>query len=339
MGERLDARFDALCSWISQVADLPDQELKALSGDASFRRYFRVGGSDGRSYVVIDAPPERYDAAAFMRIAERFYCLGINVPQVFQADPERGFFVVTDFGDQCYLAQLNESTAERLYDDAMRALQRLQGAGRGDENFLPAYDQGLLLAEMRLFREWYLERHLQLSLNAHHTQALDATFDWLAGEALAQPRVWVHRDYHSRNLMVTAQHNPGILDFQDAVCGPVAYDLVSLLRACYIAWPRAHVERWVQIYRDRAGAADIPVGATAQEFLRWFDLIGVQRHLKAIGIFARLKHRDHKPHYLADIPRTLAYVLAICTRYSELRPLRRLLQELGLAEGIGQMPS
>jgi N-acetylmuramate 1-kinase len=198
------------------------------------------------------------------------------------------------------------------------------------ESFLPVYDVELLHREMEIFREWYLGRHLATKLTAGQRTVLDEAFVRLARAALAQPRVWVHRDYHSRNLMVTDRNNPGILDFQDAVLGPVTYDLVSLLRDCYIAWPRERVDDWVKGYHELAAQSGIPVGEDDAQFLRWFDLMGVQRHLKATGIFARLKHRDGKPGYLPDIPRTLGYVHEVCARYPELQPLGALLRELKL---------
>jgi hypothetical protein len=204
-----------------------------------------------------------------------------------------------------------------------------QAAGK----FLPDYDETLLQREMEIFREWYLGRHLGITLTTGQQAALDETFMLLARTALSQPRVWVHRDYHSRNLMVTDRNNPGILDFQDAVRGPVTYDLVSLLRDCYIAWPRERVEDWVKGYHDLALQSGIPVGDDDNHFLRWFDLMGVQRHLKATGIFARLNHRDGKPGYLSDIPRTMGYVQAVGARYPELQALNALLRELKLTEG------
>jgi aminoglycoside/choline kinase family phosphotransferase len=325
----LDDRLQVLRSWLDDFLDAPVDEIRAASGDASFRRYFRLHVG-GRSYIAMDAPPSQYDARNYMRISERFRQIGLNVPQVLHSDAERGFLLLTDLGEALYLARLNEHTVERLYGDAMAALRLLQRAGGGDDGFLPDYDEGLLLAEMRLFHDWYLQRHLALTLTRTQSAVLQEAFTRLAGRALEQPQVWVHRDYHSRNLLVTEQHNPGIVDFQDAVRGPVTYDLVSLLRDCYIAWPRPRVEQWVADYHAAALLAGIPVGETPSQFLSWFDWMGVQRQLKAVGIFARLLHRDGKPGYVADISRTLGYTLEVSARYQELQPLHRLLCELKL---------
>jgi aminoglycoside/choline kinase family phosphotransferase len=283
----------------------------------------------------MDAPPDKGDMHSYVAIARRFHALGLNVPEVLEENHDLGFFLVTDLGDQLYLRHLSDLTVERLYGDAMGALVVLQAGSftQTTGKFLPDYDETLLWREMEIFREWYLGRHLGLKLAAGQQAALDETFTLLARAALSQPQVWVHRDYHSRNLMVTARNNPGILDFQDAVCGPVTYDLVSLLRDCYIAWPRERVEDWVKGYHELALQSGIPVGDDDNRFLRWFDLMGAQRHLKATGIFARLNHRDGKPGYLSDIPRTLGYVQEVSARYPELQALNALLRELNLTEG------
>ena len=283
----------------------------------------------------MDAPPDKGDMHSYVAIARRFHALGLNVPEILEENHDLGFFLITDLGDRLYLRHLSDRTVERLYGDAMGALVVLQAGSftQAAGKFLPDYDETLLRREMEIFREWYLGRHLGLKLAAGRQATLDKTFTLLARAALSQPRVWVHRDYHSRNLMVTDRNNPGILDFQDAVLGPVTYDLVSLLRDCYIAWPRERVEDWVKGYHDLALQSGIPVGDDDNRFLRWFDLMGVQRHLKATGIFARLNHRDGKPGYLSDIPRTLGYVQEVSARYPELQPLNALLRELKLTEG------
>ena len=283
----------------------------------------------------MDAPPDKGDMHSYVAIARRFHALGLNVPEVLEENHDLGFFLITDLGDQLYLRHLSDRTVERLYGDAMGALVVLQAGSftQTTGKFLPDYDETLLRREMEIFREWYLGRHLGLKLAAGQQTALDEMFTLLARAALSQPRVWVHRDYHSRNLMVTDRNNPGILDFQDAVRGPVTYDLVSLLRDCYIAWPRERVEDWVKGYHELALQSGIPAGEDDAQFLRWFDLMGVQRHLKATGIFARLNHRDGKPGYLSDIPRTLGYVQEVSARYPELQPLNALLRELKLTEG------
>lgn len=321
-------RFHALKNWLGQTLKR-DFELRPASEDASFRRYFRVTTTEG-AHIVMDAPPDKEDARAYVEVAERFYRLGLNVPRILEWDKERGFLLITDLGARMYLDCLNPATVEPLYNDALNALVTLQTGILSDSGFLPDYDLALLKREMELFREWYLGQHLGIALGAAHHRVLDEAFTVLAQSALEQPKVWVHRDYHSRNLMVTPVNNPGILDFQDAVRGPITYDLVSLLRDCYIAWPQSQVEAWVKAFHARAGQAGLPVGPDGALFLRWFDYMGVQRHLKAIGIFARLNHRDGKPGYLKDIPRTLGYVVDVCRRHRPLTPLARLLNELGV---------
>lgn len=323
-------RFGLLLDWLATV--LPNKDLKVApaSSDASFRRYFRVNYDD-ISHIVMDAPPERENCRPFVAIAAALGDLGLQVPQVLEADLEQGFLLLTDLGSRQYLAELNEASVENLYGDALSALARLQLGGDTTGSLLPPYDVALLHREMELFREWFLGRHLSLILSEAEHRLLDQAFAGLADSALEQPRVWVHRDYHSRNLMVTAYHNPGVLDFQDAVIGPVTYDPVSLLRDCYIAWPRARVEAWAVGYWEHLRALGRNDLGDAKTFLRWFDLMGVQRHLKAIGIFARLNIRDGKPVYLHDIPRTLAYLLDVAARYPELTELHDLLRRRGVA--------
>lgn len=323
----MDNRLETLKDWVGQVLDLREYELRPASADASFRRYFRVSGS-GATYIVMDAPPDKEDSRPFIEIAQRLHQLGLNVPEVLEQDLARGYLLLTDLGQQPYLAQLNESTVERLYGDALGALVILQAGIFTDPGFLPEYDAVLLRRELELFREWYLGRHLGLTLNGTQTAVLDEAYTLLVRSALAQPRVWVHRDYHARNLMLTPVNNPGILDFQDAVRGPATYDLVSLLRDCYIAWPLERIEEWALGYQTLALQSGLPVCADETRFLREFDLMGVQRHLKATGIFARLNHRDGKPAYLDDIPRTLGYVVGVSGRHPALHGLYHLLMDL-----------
>ncbi len=321
----LDERLALCARWTGEVLGAEDVALTPASADASFRRYFRARrGSE--SFIVMDAPPAQEDCRPFVAVSRALAGLGLNVPRVLAADLERGLLMLTDLGSRLYLPALDEGSVEALYGDALEALARLQAGGNPATTLLPPYDQALLHREMALFREWFLGRHLGLELDGAEHEALDRSFAALAARALAQPRVWVHRDYHSRNLMVTERDNPGILDFQDAVVGPVTYDLVSLLRDCYVAWPRERVERWALAHRRRLlarGLDDLPDEAT---FLADFDLMGVQRHLKASGIFARLNHRDGKPGYLGDIPRTLGYVLEVAPRYPALVGLDDLLR-------------
>jgi len=323
----LDSRLETLKDWVGKVLDIREYEVRPASTDASFRRYFRVT-SPGATHIVMDAPPDKEDMRPFIEVAQRLHHLGLNVPEVLEQDLAQGYLLLTDLGERMYLPQLNAGTVERLYGDALGALVVLQAGIFSDPAFLPEYGEPLLRREMELFREWYLGHHLGLGLSETQHATLDDAFAALSRSALAQPRVWVHRDYHSRNLMVTSVNNPGILDFQDAVRGPATYDLVSLLRDCYIAWPRAQVEEWALGYQVLALQSGLPVCEDEAQFLREFDLMGVQRHLKASGIFARLNHRDGKPGYLNDIPRTLGYVVEVASRRPELHGLHNLLVDL-----------
>ena len=311
-------RLEALKHWLETELSFQEYTLNPASADASFRRYFRVTHEAG-SYIVMDAPPDREDSRPFVTVSKLLADAGLHVPEVLDADLGQGFLLLTDLGSQSYLEALDADSVERLYGDALGALASIQTC-RPAAGVLPDYDRELLLREMELFREWLLGTHLGLSLNAAQSALLDGVFARLADSALAQPRVCVHRDYHSRNLMVTPRNNPGILDFQDAVLGPVTYDLVSLLRDCYVQWPRERVEDWALGYHELALQSGIlrEEHESPQQFLCWFDLMGVQRHLKAAGIFARLNHRDGKPGYLQDIPRTLGYVTAVTAGYPEL---------------------
>jgi aminoglycoside/choline kinase family phosphotransferase len=287
--------------------------LVPASEDASFRRYFRVQPGEGPSLVVMDAPPDREDCGPFVAIAQRLAAVGLHVPAIHAADLDLGFVLLEDLGAIPYLQALDDATVDALYGDATRALRTMQREVASDG--LPPYDRALLQTEMALFTDWLLGRHLGLDLSDEERRILEQTFELLVDNALEQPVVCVHRDYHSRNLMVVDANNPGIIDFQDAVAGPVTYDLVSLLRDCYIAWPPERVDAWVDAY-----AAGAP-GVDRATFRRWFDRMGVQRHLKAAGIFARLRHRDGKPGYLADIPRTLGYIVEVAGRDAAVRPL------------------
>jgi N-acetylmuramate 1-kinase len=322
-----DQRLAALSVWAAGVLQDPNCRVRPASADASFRRYFRITTADGRTFVAMDAPPGKEDVRPFVRIALALRALGLNVPEIVAQDAGQGFLLLTDLGDQHYLSALKQDTVEALYGDALRALVALQAGGK-DPSFLPPYDAALLRREMELFREWYLGKHLGLTLSPQQHALLDDIFERLTASALGQPKVWVHRDYHSRNLMVTKPNNPGVLDFQDAVYGPITYDLVSLLRDCYVSWPPSQISRWIDTYLAQARTAGLPPMEKAS-FIRWFDWMGVQRHLKATGIFARLNHRDGKPGYLNDIPRTLGYVRDVTARYPELGGLQQLLQQHG----------
>jgi aminoglycoside/choline kinase family phosphotransferase len=273
----------------------------------------------------MDAPPEVEEIERFVRIARRLRSLGLNTPQVYAQEPSQGLLLLGDLGTRHYLDALSEDNADRLYGDALAALAVIQACVPTDG--LPDYDGSFLRSEMELFREWLLTRQLGWEPEAEDEAALERAFDFLEASLLGQPRVCVHRDFHSRNLMVTAPPSPGILDFQDAVVGPLAYDPVSLLRDCYIAWPRERVEDWARGYAVLAVRSGILRREDEDRFMTWFDLTGVQRHLKASGIFARLNIRDGKPGYLADIPRTLGYVVQVAPAYPELAELADLIRD------------
>jgi aminoglycoside/choline kinase family phosphotransferase len=322
----MNIRNQQMMDWLQDVG-LHSRSIAPASADASFRQYFRVR-TDSGSFIVMDAPPDKEDTGPFIRVAQRFREIGLNVPEVLEQDPVKGFLLLSDLGQQTYLGLLNASSVERLYGDAMGALMVLQTGSYSDPDFLPQYDRPLLLTEMSLFRDWLLQKHLGLDLTDEQLRVLQDTFELLASNALEQPSAWVHRDYHSRNLMRTDEHNPGILDFQDAVLGPVTYDLVSLLKDCYINWPREQVENWVKGYQKLSLESGLQVTKDEKEYLRWFDLMGAQRHLKAAGIFARLYHRDGKAGYLADIPRTVGYISQLRDLYPELTPLIEIIDSI-----------
>jgi aminoglycoside/choline kinase family phosphotransferase len=320
----VDARLNALERWLGP--QFPDRSftLAPASEDASFRRYWRVS-FDGRSFVAMDAPPEKEDCRPYLHVAGLFAAAGVHVPRIFAQDVGRGFLLLEDLGSTTYLDQLSGSSAKELYAAAIDALIRIQCAGR--PGLLPDYDRALLERELRLFPEWYVPRELRKDLTAGQAGALEAAFEAILANNLAQPKVFVHRDYHSRNLMV-CRPLPGILDFQDAVYGPITYDLVSLFRDAYIRWPEEQVLDWVARYWEKARAARLPVDPDFAAFYRDFEWMGVQRQIKVVGIFARLCHRDGKRRYLADIPLVREYLYAACCRYRELAPLARLLEEL-----------
>lgn len=319
---------DALLKrWVEER--FADFHLSPASEDASFRRYFRVRSKD-TSLIVMDAPPALMKCDRILAVASAFLKLGLNVPRIHEADLDAGFIILDDFGREQYLDALNLDTAERLYGDALASLSKLQLLSRDRADELPPYDSALLRRELSLFDEWFLGRHLGISLANSERLELLQTYDALVDSALEQPVVWVHRDYHSRNLMVLPDNNPGILDFQDAVAGPVTYDLVSLLRDCYVSWPRPRVEGWALAHQAHLERSGFPSLGDPGSFLRWFDFMGMQRHLKAIGIFARLLLRDGKPTYVNDIPRTLGYVLDVGRRHGELSGFLDLLERIVL---------
>ncbi len=324
-------RLQQLNQWLSEIIGSEDYQLQSASGDASFRRYFRLTHND-ETCIVMDAPPAQEGCSPFIDVAERLLAVNINVPRILEKDLKQGFLLLSDLGDEQYLDHLTEESADKLYQDAMQALFCMQQ--QTDTNGLPPYDEKLLLQEMELFRNWLLKKHIGLDLSKEIQTMLDEVFKLLLDEALAQPKVFVHRDYHSRNLMINGSGfdsgNPGVLDFQDAVCGPFTYDLVSLLKDCYIKWPGQQIRGWAHNFFEQI--AENHPDIDEEKFMQWFDLMGVQRHLKASGIFARLCHRDGKSGYLADIPRTLSYIVDLNGEYPELQGLIELIQGISITE-------
>ena len=323
-----DTRLAQLSDWLSglEAPATRVDSLRPASADASFRRYFRVDTPEGQSLIVMDAPPPQEDVRPFIKVAELFSATGVSVPKILAADTERGFLLLSDLGSSTYLQQLNPDTAHKLYLDAIDALIQLQVQSRA--GVLPAYDRELLHRELMLFPDWYLTRHLKARLTDAQSADLNRVFDLLLANNLAQAQVYVHRDYHSRNLMVMDKGNPGILDFQDAVFGPITYDLVSLLRDAYIQWDEELVLDWTIRYWERARKAGLPVSHDVDAFYRDFEFMGLQRHLKVLGIFARLYHRDGKDGYLNDIPLVMEYTRKTAYRYKEFAPLVKLLDTL-----------
>ena len=328
----VDFRFDALSAWAASTLGTSLFVLAPASADASFRRYFRLTLQPGASVaqghstlICMDAPPPMEDCRPFIRVARLLIEAGVHAPEVIAADLVRGFLLLTDLGDVTYLAALDAASAPQLYSDAIDALIRWQCASREGE--LPPYDEALLKRELDLFPDWYVARHLGRGLTPAQAATLAHAFQLVQDNNLAQPRVFVHRDYHSRNLMVSAP-NPGVLDFQDAVYGPITYDLVSLLRDAYIAWDEAQQIDWAVRYWERARRAGLPVALDFSAFWRDFEWMGVQRLLKVLGIFARLCHRDGKAAYVDDMPRVMAYLRGACSRYRALGPLANLIDEL-----------
>ena len=305
-----DRRLEELENWLKGHADTSD--LRPASEDASFRRYFRLNAGS-ESLIAMDAPPPAEDCRPFVQVADYLRNMGLNAPRILKADLERGFLLLSDLGADQYLDHL-PAERDRLYRDAIDALLVIGIEGHAYRDALPPYDEALLSFEMSLFHDWLCEKYLGLEFSEDEEHEWGRTVSLLIDAALAQPRVFVHRDYHSRNLMVTETGNPGILDFQDAMNGPLTYDLVSLLKDCYIKWPYAFIESQAKRFFD----AQQGLSLDWPEFQRFFDLMGVQRHLKAAGIFARLNLRDGKPGYMKDIPRTLSYITELADVYEEL---------------------
>jgi aminoglycoside/choline kinase family phosphotransferase len=320
-----DKRRSDLERWITEQFHGARFSLAPASEDASFRRYFRATFQDGRTLIAMDAPPEKEDCRPFVHVARLLKEAGVHAPQVHAQDLHAGYLLLSDLGTRTYLAELNETSAERLFADATEALIAWQRASRPGE--LPPYDEALLRRELNLFPEWYVKRHRGVELSGAQAKTLESVFALLVKSALAQPAVYVHRDYMPRNLMVS-DPNPGVLDFQDAVIGPITYDMVSLMRDAFLSWDDERVLDWTVRYWQKAKSAGLPVDPDFGEFWRAFEWMGLQRHLKVLGIFARINYRDGKPKYLGDTPRFIAYARPVAQRYRELAPLLGLLDEI-----------
>ena len=322
-------RRQQLQRWIETRLHVSPLALEPASADASFRRYFRVR-THGQSLIAMDAPPELEDCRPFVRIAGLMAEAGMHVPQVIAQDLELGFLLLSDLGTASYLQALNDDTADQLFRDAIDALLRWQLASR--PGVLPPYDEAMLTRELKLFPEWYIQRHCGVTLTTTQQQALAALFTLILKSNLAQPAVYVHRDYMPRNLMV-CEPNPGVLDFQDAVYGPISYEVASLFKDAFVSWDEERVLDWTVRYWEKAKRAGLPVDTDFGNFYRDFEWMGLQRHLKVAGIFARLHYRDGKRNYLEDTPRFIGYVRAVAARYHALKPLLALLDRIeGKAE-------
>ena len=324
-----DARLNTLHNWLKALQPSWQLDLDTLapaSADASFRRYFRIESQnpDFGTLIIMDAPPQHEPLDAFIQVELLLSEAGLNVPKILEQNVSEGFLLLNDLGNATYLADLNDQTANHLYQDATHALIQMQLASK--PNVLPNYDEALLQRELDLFPEWYLKKHLNIQLTNLQQEQINTSFELIIANNLAQAKVYVHRDYHSRNLMVTAINNPGVLDFQDAVYGPITYDASSLWRDAYIAWPEERVIDWVIKFWEQGRKAGLPMTEDFGQFYRDFEWMGLQRHLKVLGIFARLFHRDGKNGYLKDIPLVLEYAIATANRYIELKPLARILE-------------
>lgn len=320
-------RLQLLENWVKTQLPGKSFSLTPASADASFRRYFRITFDGKKTLIVMDAPPQQENCAPFLHVVDLFTSAAVHVPRVLAQDTTQGFLLLSDLGNTTYLQALktNSDDADNLYGDAVNALIKIQRASCA--GVLPNYDQALLLGELNLFPEWYITKHLQTDLAIGQRNVIQAVFDQILKNNLAQPSVFVHRDYHSRNLMVTTP-NPGIIDFQDAVYGPITYDLVSLFKDAYIQWEEERLLDWIIRYWEKARKAGLPIAVDFADFYRDFEWMGVQRHLKVLGIFARLYHRDGKSGYLRDMPLVMNHLRKTCERYREFYSLLKLLDEL-----------
>ncbi len=344
-----DKRLEQLSAWIHQES--PNATIEVASADASFRRYFRVTNSN-QTTIAMDAPPEQEDCAPFIGVTQRLRNANVHAPEIIRQDLKQGFLLLEDFGSTPYLDVLNEHTADQLYGDALESLINIQAANTDD---LPEYDEAMLKTEMELMPEWFLKTHLGITPTTEQQKIIERTLAVITASVLQQPQVFVHRDYHSRNLMVldkqsaqnrqkvggcafynSSYNNTGVIDYQDAVLGPISYDLVSLLRDCYIQWPNEKIAEWVLGFKAQAEKAGLMDKVPDATFIQWFDYMGLQRHIKVLGIFARLNHRDGKTNYLNDLPLTLHYVMQVANKYPLTRPLVDLFNEWQIPDTIGK---
>lgn len=334
-----DSRLDQLTDWIQQ--DWPEARIEVASADASFRRYFRITpnpSTSGISYIAMDAPPQHENCAPFIDITGRLRNAGVHAPEVIRQDLQQGFLLLEDLGNTPYLSQLssNPDLAETLYGSALETLTRIQSA---DTSGLPEYDETRLMDEMKLMPKWFLDQHLNIRPDPEQQKIIDRTLAVITALVQQQPQGFVHRDYHSRNLMLLSAdlptQAPGVIDYQDAVRGPLTYDLVSILRDCYIHWPLSRITRWALDYKQRLEKAGAIDQTRDETFIQWFDIMGLQRHLKVLGIFARLHHRDGKSGYLEDLPLTLSYVMSVGVKYPLIKPLIDLFEEWQIPQTIG----
>lgn len=328
-----DLRFKQLSTWIHQ--EWPEATIEVASADASFRRYFRIF-NNGETTIAMDAPPEKEDCAPFLDITQRLLDADVHAPKIIRQDLEQGFLLLEDLGSKPYLDDLDTELADKLYGDAMQALLKIQKA---NTQKLPEYDADFLMMEMQFMPEWFLQTHLQISPNQEQQNIINDCLNSIVKKLTVQPQVFVHRDYHSRNLMILEKDNPGVIDYQDAMLGPITYDLVSLLRDCYIQWPNDQVEAWVLSFKKMLENEGSLSNISDESFIEWFDYMGLQRHIKVLGIFARLNHRDGKSNYLNDLPLTLEYTMQIAQKYEDTKPLFDLFNQWQIPQTINSANS
>jgi len=324
-----DLRKEQLSNWIAEKLNIVAPTLQTVSGDASFRRYFRFENRSQtpvRTSIAVDAPPDAENCKAFQQISQMLLEMKLNVPIVQEIDLSNGFMLLSDLGDQLYLDKLNDATNDPLYTLAIDAIVKMQKISKSKLKQISIYSQQQLEQELQLFNHWFIVRHLQLSVSEQEKTMIDRVFGQLVNNALNQPQVFCHSDYHSRNLMICNEKTPGIIDFQDAVKGAVTFDLVSLLKDCYISWSRNKIEQWCRYYFDKAMTENI-INTTFEQFIRWFDLMGLHRHIRVLGIFTRLNYRDGKTSYLDDLALTFNYVKDVCESYPEFSEFSQFLTE------------